>query len=387
MSYSDEILNQLKKTPSFKPICAETFGDWSIEAGDILTIESEGQIHTLPVFSSEMDWKGSARTTLTASGNSKREVQKRSEREEYGYQQSVRRSMGGLGGQIEGIQEDYVELVARVEDAEAGIAARVLIDDLNGYKEAVANTYATIEGMTAGLNSKVSSSDFGAFKQAVTETYATIADVTAGLEARATVDDLNGYKEAVANTYATIEGMTAGLSTKVETSKLGDYLTKKAASELYVTDDDVTAAIGVYVVSSNGQTKTFAKILADQIDLESDLTTMNDVLANKITADDVNATLVQSRISQMATLFVDNALSVSGRSYMQDVSTSDLAVGGKFSLNAQTVSATKMNLVTDFTQASTPGWTATPVSMSLLTTRVGSTIASTPEAGSKVVLN
>ena len=241
--------------------------------------------------------------------------------------------------------------------------------------------------MTAGLNSKVSSSDFGAFKQAVTETYATIADVTAGLEARATVDDLNGYKEAVANTYATIEGMTAGLSTKVETSKLGDYLTKKAASELYVTDDDVTAAIGVYVVSSNGQTKTFAKILADQIDLESDLTTMNDVLANKITADDVNATLVQSRISQMATLFVDNALSVSGRSYMQDVSTSDLAVGGKFSLNAQTVSATKMNLVTDFTQASTPGWTATPVSMSLLTTRVGSTIASTPEAGSKVVLN
>ena len=357
MSYSDEILNQLKKTPSFKPICAETFGDWSIEAGDILTIESEGQIHTLPVFSSEMDWKGSARTTLTASGNSKREVQKRSEREEYGYQQSVRRSMGGLGGQIEGIREDYVELVARVEDAEAGIAARVLIDDLNGYKEAVANTYATIEGMTAGLNSKVSSSDFGAFKQAVTET------------------------------YATIEGMTAGLSTKVETSKLGDYLTKKAASELYVTDDDVTAAIGVYVVSSNGQTKTFAKILADQIDLESDLTTMNDVLANKITADDVNATLVQSRISQMATLFVDNALSVSGRSYMQDVSTSDLAVGGKFSLNAQTVSATKMNLVTDFTQASTPGWTATPVSMSLLMTRVGSTIASTPEAGSKVVLN
>ena len=327
MSYSDEILNQLKKTPSFKPICAETFGDWSIEAGDILTIESEGQIHTLPVFSSEMDWKGSARTTLTASGNSKREVQKRREREEYGYQQSVRRSMGGLGGQIEGIREDYVELVARVEDAEAGIAARVLIDDLNGYKEAVANTYATIEGMTAGL------------------------------------------------------------STKVETSKLGDYLTKKAASELYVTDDDVTAAIGVYVVSSNGQTKTFAKILADQIDLESDLTTMNDVLANKITADAVNATLVQSRISQMATLFVDNALSVSGRSYMQDVSTSDLAVGGKFSLNAQTVSATKMNLVTDFTQASTPGWTATPVSMSLLTTRVGSTIASTPEAGSKVVLN
>ena len=327
MGYSDEILNQLKKTPSFRPICAETFGDWSIEAGDILTIENAGQVHTLPVFSSEMDWKGSARTTLTASGNSKREVQKRSEREDYGYQQSVSRSMGGLGGRIDGIKEDYVELVARVEEAEAGIAARVLIDDLNGYKEAVANTYATIEGMTAGL------------------------------------------------------------STKVETSKLGDYLTKKAASELYVTDDDVTAAIGVYVVSSNGQTKTFAKILADQIDLESDLTTMNNVLANKITADDVNATLVQSRISQMATLFVDNALSVSGRSYMQDVSTSDLAVGGKFSLNAQTVSATKMNLVTDFTQASTPGWTATPVSMSLLTTRVGSTIASTPEAGSKVVLN
>ena len=359
MSYSDEILNQLKKTPSFKPICAETFGDWSIEAGDILTIESEGQIHTLPVFSSEMDWKGSARTTLTASGNSKREVQKRSEREEYGYQQSVRRSMGGLGGQIEGIREDYVELVARVEDAEAGIAARVLIDDLNGYKEAVANTYATIEGMTAGLNSKVSSSDFGAFKQAVTETYATIADVTAGLEARATVDDLNGYKEAVANTYATIEGMTAGLSTKVETSKLGDYLTKKAASELYVTDGDVEAIIGAYVVSDGTSSKTFAQILAD-------------------------VTSISGRLEVGDTTTVHGGLYASGGIGAAGtmLASGGLHIVGNFRWDNSDIKKETVPIVTSFTQAS--GETSTPVDCPLLYILASEETIHKPNAGETV---
>ena len=299
MSYSDEILNQLKKTPSFKPICAETFGDWSIEAGDILTIDSEGQIHTLPVFSSEMDWKGSARTTLTASGNSKREVQKRREREEYGYQQSVRRSIGGLGGQIEGIREDYVELVARVEDAEAGIAARVLIDDLNGYKEAVANTYATIEGMTAGL------------------------------------------------------------STKVENSKLGDYLTKKAASELYVTDGDVDAIIGAYVVSDGTSSKTFAQILAD-------------------------VTSISGRLEVGDTTTVHGGLYASGGIGAAGtmLASGGLHIVGNFRWDNSDIKKETVPIVTSFTQAS--GETSTPVDCPLLYILAGEETIHKPNAGETV---
>lgn len=124
-----------------------------------------------------------------------------------------------------------------------------------------------------------------------------------------------------------------------------------------------------------------------EVDINSELTRMNNLIATKITADDITSDIVQSRISSMTTLFVDKALSVGGRSYMQDVSTSDLAVGGVFHLNAQTVSSNKINIVTDFTQASTAGWTATPVSMGLLTTSVGNVINHTPEAGSTTTFN
>ena len=147
-------------------------------------------------------------------------------------------SSGGLGGvrsatkaqekKIAGIETDYKSLLAKVTDVIAGMDAYVLNNTFEDYKLAVARLFAAIQEqddqIIAELALKVSNKDLK--------------------------DELVNYALA---------------------SSLKDYLTVNAAAELYVTDGDVTAAIGAYIVQdANGNRKTLAAILADVIKLQGD---------------------------------------------------------------------------------------------------------------------
>lgn len=147
-------------------------------------------------------------------------------------------SSGGLGGvrsatkaqekKIAGLETDYKSLLAKVTDVVAGMDAYVLNNTFEDYKLAVARLFAAIQEqddqIIAELAMKVSNKDLK--------------------------DELVNYALA---------------------SSLKDYLTVNAAAELYVTDGDVTAAIGAYIVQdANGNRKTLAAILADVIKLQGD---------------------------------------------------------------------------------------------------------------------
>lgn len=147
-------------------------------------------------------------------------------------------SSGGLGGvraatkeqekKIAGLETDYKSLLAKVTDVVAGMDAYVLNNTFEDYKLAVARLFAAIQEqdnqIIAELALKVSNQDLK--------------------------DELVNYALA---------------------SSLSDYLTVRAAAEMYVTDGDVTAAIGAYVVqNANGDRKTLAAILADVIKLQGD---------------------------------------------------------------------------------------------------------------------
>lgn len=147
-------------------------------------------------------------------------------------------SSGGLGGvrsatkaqekKIAGLETDYKSLLAKVTDVVAGMDAYVLNNTFEDYKLAVARLFAAIQEqdnqIIAELALKVSNKDLK--------------------------DELVNYALA---------------------SSLNDYLTVNAAAELYVTDADVTATIGAYIVTdANGNKKTLAAILADVIKLQGD---------------------------------------------------------------------------------------------------------------------
>lgn len=147
-------------------------------------------------------------------------------------------SSGGLGGvrdavkdqaqKVKGIEQDYKSLFAKVTDLVAGMDAYVLNKVFEDYKLAVARVFSALQEQDQQL--------------------------IAELAVKVSTDDL---KEELAN-YVLAE-------------RLKDYLTVTAAAELYVTDNDVTAAIGAYIVEdAEGHRKSLAGILADVIRLQGD---------------------------------------------------------------------------------------------------------------------
>lgn len=187
MAYTDDLLDRMKSMPSYKPGYANTFGDFSLDPGDILKIQTDSGEELLPVFSQQMSWNGSARTTLSASGNKSREVLPKQERDEYGYRQAVGGQMRGFGqkqkamedrlsyaeididedkaqiqlitGRVDGVEgrissaeitlngaDGQIGLVGRVETAEGDIkSAEVKIDGLNSEIELKADKI-TLDG-------------------------------------------------------------------------------------------------------------------------------------------------------------------------------------------------------------------------------------------------
>lgn len=170
-----------------------------------------------------------------------------------------------------------------------------------------------------------------------------VGDASSGLVLRVTQAEngINTNTSAITQLTTKIGSVEAGLSQKIGNDELeealknytievdlSDYLTVKAAAELYVTDQDVTAAIGAYIVTdSNGNKKTLAAILADQIKLQGD----TKILGN-LTIDGGNLKSTKGIVSENgitgASIYANGTGSqgiISGRR----VSCTEIAVGGK----------------------------------------------------------
>lgn len=229
MAYTDDLLDRMKSTPSYKPSYANTFGDFSLDPGDILKIQTDSGEELLPVFSQQMTWNGSARTTLSASGNKSREVLPKQERDEYSYRQAIGGQMRGFGQKQKAMEDrlSYAEinidedkaliqlitgrvdeaegrissaeitlngadgqigLVGRVETAEGDIkSAEVKIDGLNSEIELKADKI-TLNGYVTANQLKT---EFTNFKSGISDTLYVRALSATGFECGSL--KLNGY--------------------------------------------------------------------------------------------------------------------------------------------------------------------------------------------------
>lgn len=176
MAYTDDLLGRMKSTPSYKPSYASTFGDFSLDPGDILKIQTDGGEELLPVFSQQMTWNGSARTTLSASGNKSREVLPKQERDEYGYRQAVGGQMRGFGQKQKAMEDrlSYAEInidedkaqiqliTGRVDETEGRISsAEITLNGADGQiglvgrVETAEGDIKSAEVKIDGLNSEI----------------------------------------------------------------------------------------------------------------------------------------------------------------------------------------------------------------------------------------
>nr|DAG60722.1 MAG TPA: hypothetical protein [Bacteriophage sp.] len=133
----------MQQTPAFRPMSADTFSDWSIEAGDIISVDADGVVHPFPVFTSELDWAGAAKSTLSCDGSQARQPLRKQERREAAAFGAVSREIAKTDGKI---LEARNELIAALtgadgapEDLAAGLQNYVRYDLTNkeGYAESV----------------------------------------------------------------------------------------------------------------------------------------------------------------------------------------------------------------------------------------------------------
>ena len=52
------VYEKMKTVGGYHPFTAETFADWSLQAGDIVTLTKSGARYQAPVYSTRMTWRG-----------------------------------------------------------------------------------------------------------------------------------------------------------------------------------------------------------------------------------------------------------------------------------------------------------------------------------------
>lgn len=220
MAYTDDLLNRMKSTPSYKPSYANTFGDFSLDPGDILKIQTDNGEELLPVFSQQMSWNGSARTTLSASGNKSREVLPKQERDEYSYRQAIGGQMRGFGQKQKATDErlSYAEVKIDADRAQIQlITGRV--DEAEGRISSAEITLNGADGQI-GLVGRVETAE-GDIKSAAVKIDG--LNSTISLKADATVTDALGKR--VSSAEVKIDGLNSEIELKADKIALNGYVT------------------------------------------------------------------------------------------------------------------------------------------------------------------
>ena len=67
------IYDRLRAAGRYHPASANLFtDDWALEPGDVVTVQSEGDDYSMPVFSMSLDWNGSSMVSVESTGNKER---------------------------------------------------------------------------------------------------------------------------------------------------------------------------------------------------------------------------------------------------------------------------------------------------------------------------
>ena len=77
------IYNRLNAAPKYHPLTAETFADWAMEAGDLVTVSRDGNSYTSPVSTSRMVWRGRQQINIESTGSKERPAISKVSRQKY----------------------------------------------------------------------------------------------------------------------------------------------------------------------------------------------------------------------------------------------------------------------------------------------------------------
>lgn len=127
------IYTRLSAFKSFAPISATAVSDWSLQAGDIIEIDTEDGKKSLPIYTQKIEWNGGAKTVYESTGSEKRPVQSVEIRRQANNDSQFNSLRGGLGGVRQQVSDLNTWATIKVDEANARIDLEAgKIDDVKG---------------------------------------------------------------------------------------------------------------------------------------------------------------------------------------------------------------------------------------------------------------
>ncbi len=260
-TYGQPIYNRLSAFKAFEPVLAHAVCDWSIQAGDIITLLLDGVSYKFPIYCQTITWNGSARVDYESSGSDGRPVMSAENRKDY----QTKRAMHELVVDINGIKsnmtlmaDDITTLNTRIEIIPGEILAE--IDSKYATSEEVSNASAsTLSSAKSYADSAVASLSSTISSTYQTKSAASSANASTLASAKSYTDSsISTLKSSISSTYQTKSATTTAINNAISTA---ESYTDKAISTLkteisstYQTKSATTTAINNAISTAESYT-------------------------------------------------------------------------------------------------------------------------------------
>lgn len=255
------IYDRLNGAGGYHPFTANTFADWSSEAGDTVTISRNGTDYTAPVHKQTITWRGQQRITMETGGNKEREATERVSDRKFRSNKSSARTSSGKTHTFE-VNDQH--LLYEIDNPTTGVMTRLQVAEGDIVAEVTRAT--TAEG---GIQRDVSSLEVTI--EGITQTVGTIESEVTTLDGKVTTiegsalwtqrDNITG----VVGEFDVVEDQST--HTKTLVVKAGGGLNIRRNNVEFGVYDDGTLTAGVIATKVNGVAST--NIYADKILMSS----------------------------------------------------------------------------------------------------------------------
>ena len=135
----NSIYNRLNSISNYHPVETTTFNDWSIEAGDTITVtRNNNESYETPIHSTSLVWKGTPQTSVSSTGNSERDSVTKASQKKYS---SGNSAMNNDQRVYKDIYSEDGYLHGQLEMTESHLRT-VFEDSINGLRGEVEQTAA-----------------------------------------------------------------------------------------------------------------------------------------------------------------------------------------------------------------------------------------------------
>ena len=145
------IYDRLHAVQGYHPMSADTFADWSVEAGDIVTMSRDGEEIAAPIHNAKIVWRGSPQITLNATGNETRDSIARVSQKKYGRGGTGMRNDQKIRSEIYSTDS---KLYSFIEQTETYILS-VVADTANDLGSEILQTASQIRSEVHASNSQL----------------------------------------------------------------------------------------------------------------------------------------------------------------------------------------------------------------------------------------